>query len=163
MDTLTLAQATTRWGGSTVQGAMNNCKKLIHLRVTCGKSTQNLMVGWGAEMSARAWAGPTATAGSRRGRPPATRGRGGPSDSQRCTGHRGSLWRRLRLYDVIAAHAAINQAILMKALVSSQVDGVSKVPVRSTTDTSGVDKRTAMPGPPCSPCCPRTRGSRWRT
>ena len=47
--------------------------------------------------SARAWAGPTATAGSRRGQPPATRGRGGPSDSQRCTGHRGSLWRRLKL------------------------------------------------------------------
>ena len=43
MDTLTLAQATTRWGGSTVQGAMNNCRKSIHLRVTCGKSTQSLM------------------------------------------------------------------------------------------------------------------------
>ena len=45
------------------------------------------------------------------------------------------------LYDVIAAHAAI----LMKALVSSQVDGVSKVPVRSTTDTSGVGTRKAVP------------------
>ena len=76
MDTLTLAQATTRWGGSTVQGAMNNCKESIHLRVTCGKSTQSLntstsastctdtdtgtgtgtgnsMVGWDAEMSGR--------------------------------------------------------------------------------------------------------------
>ena len=36
MDTLALAQATTRWGGSTVHGAMNNCRESIHLRVTVG-------------------------------------------------------------------------------------------------------------------------------
>ena len=84
MDTLDLARA-----DEGVQGAVMTLRFGVYW---LGVDTLDLARAdegvQGAVMAMRethAWAGPTATVGSRRGRPPATRGRGGPSARHRCT------------------------------------------------------------------------------
>ena len=49
---------------------------------------------------------------------------------------------------MLPAYSGLSLVNLMQALISSKEVGFSKLHVRPTTDTSGVGKRTAMPGPP---------------